>query len=56
MAYLNVSAVTSSCEGGENRNPLRIVNVYARPSAETVGRERATSGTSCDPSGAGLSG
>jgi len=56
MAYLKVAAVTSSRKGGEKRNPLRIVKVYVRPSAETDGSERATSGTSCDPCGPALSG
>jgi hypothetical protein len=27
IAYLNVCAVTASLEGGEKRNPFRIVNV-----------------------------
>ena len=46
MAYLNVWAVTVSFDGGENRKPGRIVNVYVLRSAETAGCERATSGSS----------
>ena len=54
--YLKVCAVTGSFDGGEKRKPLRIVNVYVFPSAERSGSDWATSGTSCEPAGAGLSG
>ena len=56
IACLNVCAVTGSPEGGEKRNPFRIVNMYVFPSAERVGSDWATSGTSWEPAGAGLSG
>jgi hypothetical protein len=56
MAYRNVSAVTTWLDGGENRYPGRIVNVYVRPSAETFGMAVATSGRSRSPSGGGASG
>ena len=56
MVYLNVSAVTGAFEGGENRNPLRIVNVYVRPSAERTGSDCATSGVRRAPAGPALSG
>ena len=45
----NDSAVTASFEGGENRYPLRIRNVYVRPPSETFGQPAATSGTSLRP-------
>ena len=48
-ARLNDSAVTSSFEGGEKRNPSRIANVYVRPPFETSGKSSATSGTSIRP-------
>jgi hypothetical protein len=54
--YLKVSAVTGSFEGGENRNLLRIVNVYVLPSADRLGSASATSAFSWEPSGAALSG
>ena len=53
---LKVDAVTGSFDGGENRNPGRILNVYVVPPAVGVGTASATSGTMRDPSGAGLSG
>lgn len=56
IAYLNVCAVTGSFEGGEKRNPLRIVNVYVLPSADRAGSDWATSGTTREPAGPGLSG
>ena len=43
-------------DGGENRNPGRTMNVYVRPSADTVGMACATSGTRRVPAGAGRSG
>ena len=52
----NVSAVTDSFSGGEKAKPLRTVNEYVRPSAETVGIASATSGRSSQPAGAGSSG
>jgi hypothetical protein len=39
-----------------NRKVFRSLNVYVRPSAETVGNPAATSGTSCDPAGPERSG
>src|SRR5205823_10532549 len=56
IVHLNVDAVTGSFDGGENRKPRRILNVYVVPPAVGVGTEPATSGTMRDPSGAGLSG
>ena len=57
IACLNVSAVTRSLvSGGENAKPVRTVNVYVLPSAERVGSEAATSGTSRVPRGADASG
>src|SRR5512133_2390735 len=47
--YLKVSAVTGAFEGGEKRKPLRILKMYVLPSAERVGSDRATSGSSCEP-------
>src|SRR5262249_44357104 len=44
----NVSAVTGWLEGGENRNPSRIVNRYTLPSTSTL---LATSGCSVAPPG-----
>ena len=56
-ACLNVWAVTRSPrEGGENAKPFRTVNVYVLPSAERVGSEAATSGTSRVPRGADAAG
>ena len=43
MEYRNVSAVTASLEGGENRYPGRTVNVYVRPSDDIVGMAAAIS-------------
>jgi hypothetical protein len=56
IVSLKVCAVTGSFDGGENRNPFRIVKVYVFPSAETAGSASATSGSRCDPAGAGASG
>src|SRR3954447_10706497 len=56
MVDLNVAAVTASFDGGENRYPGRIVNVYVRPPFVGVGTDAATSGTMLVPSGAGSSG
>ena len=56
MVALNVCAVTASFEGGEKRKPDRIVKVYVLPPSVGVGTASATSGTICDPAGAGLSG
>src|SRR4051794_39647096 len=49
MVCLNVSAVTGSLEGGENRNPGRIRNVYVRPPCERVGMASAISGRRVAP-------
>ena len=43
---LNVCAVTGSFEGGENRKPLRMVNVYVFPPSDGFGSAAATSGSS----------
>src|SRR5262245_40139742 len=51
IVCLKVCAVTGWFEGGENRTPGRIVNVYVRPSLLTVGRLRAASGTRRRPPG-----
>src|SRR3989442_16031175 len=56
IVHLNVDAVTGSFDGGENRKPRRILNVYVVPPAVGGGTESATSGAMRDPSGAGLSG
>ena len=56
MVALNVCAVTLSFEDGEKRKPDRIVKVYILPPSVGVGTASATSGTICDPAGAGLSG
>src|SRR5712691_1528792 len=56
IEYLNVCAVTGSFEGGEKRNPLRILNVYVLPSADRAGSDWATSGTTREPAGPALSG
>src|SRR4051812_44075739 len=56
IVSLNVWAVTGWFEGGENRKPPRIVNVYVFPSAERVGNDCATSGTSWKAAGPALSG
>ena len=56
MVALNVCAVTASFEGGEKRKPDRIVKLYVLPPSVGVGTASATSGTICDPAGAGLSG
>ena len=56
MVALNVCAVTASFEDGEKRKPDRIVKVYILPPSVGVGTASATSGTICDPAGAGLSG
>src|SRR5919201_6078693 len=56
IATLNVAAVTGAFDGGENRKPRRILNVYVVPPCEGTGIASATSGTMRDPSGAGLSG
>ncbi len=53
-ARLNAAAVTA--EPSLKRRPDLIVNVYVRPSRETRGNPVAASGTSREPSGAGLSG
>ena len=42
-------AVTGSPEGGANRKPLRMLNVYVRPPLEGVGSDSASSGTSLAP-------
>ena len=47
----NVSALTSSFDGGENLTPRRMRNVYVRPPFESVGIPAASSGRSCVPSG-----
>ena len=49
MTCLNVIAVTAAPDGGENRNPLRIVKVYVLPPFETAGSDSATSGCSVAP-------
>ena len=51
IARSNAAAVTGSFDGGEKRNPRRILNVYVSPSGETDGCPRATSGWSRAPSG-----
>ena len=56
MVALNVSAVTAWPEGGENRKPARIRNVYVRPSADTSGSAAATSGRSVRPAAPEASG
>ena len=53
IAYLKFCAVTGL--PSLNLKPFRIVNVYRFPLLETVKFE-ATSGTSFDPGGPGLSG
>ena len=53
-ARLKAAAVTA--EPSLKRRPGLIVNVYVRPSRETRGKPVAASGTSREPSGAGLSG
>src|SRR5262245_34050527 len=40
-----VSAFTGWFDGGENLNPGRTVNVYVRPSADTLGMDAAASGS-----------
>ena len=45
----NVCAVTSSLDGGEKRNPRRMLKLYVRPSAETAGMAAAISGRSSVP-------
>ena len=54
IARLNAAAVTG--EPSLNLSPLRTVNVYVLPSRDTRGNPAAASGTSREPSGAGLSG
>ena len=39
IVYLNVWAVTGASDGGEKRNPLRIVKVYVFPSRERSGSD-----------------
>ena len=51
----NVAAVSGSFDGGEKANPPRTVKVYVRPSADSSGIAAATSGSSIQPSGAGVS-
>ena len=53
-ARLKAAAVTA--EPSLNRSPLLSVKVYVLPSLETRGNPTAASGTSREPSGAGLSG
>jgi hypothetical protein len=53
-ARLKAAAVTG--DPSLNWSPLLTVNVYVLPSRETRGNPTAASGTSREPSGAGLSG
>jgi hypothetical protein len=52
----NVSAVTTSFEGGASLKPSRTMNVYVLPSGVTFGISCATSGCRREPSGPALSG
>jgi hypothetical protein len=52
----NVCAVTGASEGGENRKPSRIWNVYVMPSGETFGKAEATSGANRRPAAPDASG